>query len=223
MATSALNKFFPGVRAPRNLNTINAVAENILVEQELETNGNVVFNSSLTVTDNITSLTGDIVTSSGSIISGTTLHSGTSIGSTTSITAGTYLNSAVVSVPLYNTGGGAVSYVTSNTDCDFFVNSTLGNLFIITAPAGCSLTHMNAYFNPVSSVPGNTATVNGTTMTLLFINNASQSITVNIGTSSIIKRTSNSVVVPSNNRYSIVFAGYSGVIVEVSRSGAMSA
>jgi len=117
----------------------------------------------------------------------------------------------------------AVSYNPLNSATDIFVDSTQGNIFIVTAPSGSSLSTIYLYFNTSPTVPGNISPVNGTMMTLLFVNNTSRTVTVNLGSGPIIKKTANTIVIPTNNRSNIVFAGYGNFIVEVSRSGSMAA
>ena len=53
-----LNNYFSGVKKPQlilsNVKSNNASFKNVLVENKLQTNGNVTFNSSLSVNNNIT-------------------------------------------------------------------------------------------------------------------------------------------------------------------------
>ena len=202
-----LNNYFSGVKKPQlilsNVKSNNASFKNVLVENKLQTNGNVTFNSSLSVNNNITTVVGDIT-------------SADSIHATTNLTSG------VVTVPLYNTGGGADPYNSANTAADVFVDSTQGNIFSITAPSGSSLVNIYLYFNTSPEIPENIPTVNGTIITVLFENLRNQIVTVHLNSGSIVKVTAETLVLPANGyRSNIVFAGYSTIITEVCRSGSM--
>ena len=65
-----LNNYFSGIKKPQlilsNVKSNNASFKNVLIENKLQTNGNVTFNSSLNVNNNITTVVGDI-TSADSI------------------------------------------------------------------------------------------------------------------------------------------------------------
>jgi len=196
-----MNNYFPGPRKSQ-VNLSNLTTKNATVKNKLIADGDVTFKSSLTVKDNIETLSGDI-TSGGFVHASTNLASG------------------VVVVDLYNTGGDASPYNPLNSSSDVFVDSTKGNIFSITAPSGSSLSSMYLYFNTSYTIPGTVASVNGTLMTILFLNSTSRTVTVNIS-GSIVKRTSNTIVIPSGNRSNIVFCAHSGIISEISRSGAMA-
>jgi len=197
-----MNNYYPGLRKSQ-VNLSNLTTKNATVKNKLITDGDVKFKSSLTVNDNIETVTGDI-TSGGFVHASTNLASG------------------VVVVDLFNTGGGAVAYNPLNSSTDVFVDSTKGNIFSITAPSGSSLSSMYLYFNSSYTVPETVAAENGTVMTILFLNSTSRTVTVNIS-GSLVKRTSNTIVIPSGNRSNIVFCAHSGIISEISRSGAMGA
>ena len=205
----SLNTYFTGVRKPHqknfsNITSNNATFKNTLVENKLQTKGDVTFNSSLSVDNDISTVIGDIISAG-------------------SINAGKFFTTGVVTVPLYNAGGGAVPYNPLNLGADVFVDSTLGNIFLITAPAGSSLTTMYLYFNTSAEIPGNIAPVNGTIMTILFTNLASQIVTVNITVGSIVKANSSTIAIPASGyRSNIVFSGYSSIITELCRSGVMT-
>jgi hypothetical protein len=208
-----LNNYFSGVRKPQlnvsNVTSTNATFKNTLIENKLQTNGDVKFNSSLIVNDDIDTLTGDI-------------RSAGSIYATTSLTSGKYVSSGVVTVPLYNTGGGANAYNSLNSSADAFIDSTKGNIFTITGPSGSSLANIYLYFNTSPDIPGNVATVNGTIMTILLNNSTSRSVTVHLNLGPIVKGTSDTIIIPSGTRSNIVFTGYSNIITEISRSGSMT-
>ena len=198
---SKMNNYFSGMRKPQ-INLSNITSTNALVQNKLQANGDVAFKSSLTVNDNIETLAGNI-TSAGYI------HSEN------------YIASGVVTVPLYNTGGGATEYNTLNSSADIFIDSTKGNIFSITAPSGSSLANLYIYFNTSPLIPGTIPAVNGTVMTILFHNLTNRIVTVNIS-GSVVKRTSNTITIPSLNRSNIVFVGHSNIISEISRSGSMA-
>lgn len=208
-----LNNHFSGVKKPQlNLSNVvskNATFENTLVENKLQTNGNVTFKSSLSVNNNITTVVGNIISAG-------------SVQATTNLRADKYITSGVVTVPLYNGGGGAVAYNPSNSSADVFIDSTKGNMFTITAPAGSSLADIYLYFNTSPLIPDNIAPVNGTILTVLFENLAFHTVIVHINRGSIVKVTDETMVIPANGyRSNIVFAGYSNIITEVCRSGSM--
>jgi hypothetical protein len=226
-----LNNHFSGVKKPQlNLSNVvskNATFENTLVENKLQTNGNVTFKSSLSVNNNISTVVGDII-SAGSVQAtnniSTVVGDITSAGSvlaTNNLRAGKYITSGVVTVPLYNTGGGSVAYNPLNSTADVFVDSTKGNIFIITAPEGSSLSTFFLYFNTSAEVPGNIAPVNGTILNVLFSNLTTRQVTVNLNAGPIVKVTSETLVIPAGNRSNIIFTGYSNIITEMCRSGSM--
>ena len=208
-----LNNYFSGIKKPQsilaNVTAKNATFKNALVENKLQTNGDVTFNSSLFVNNDINTLTGNIISAG-------------SVHATTNVRADKYITSGVVTVPLYNTGGNAVPYDPANSASDVFVDSTKGNIFTITAPSGSSLASIYLYFNTSAEVPGNIPTVTGTTMNILFVNFTSRIVTVHLNLGSLVKGTSETLVIPANGYISnIVFTGYSNIITEISRSGSM--
>lgn len=197
-----MNNYFPGLRNSQ-ANLSNLTSKNATVKNKLIADGDVIFKSSLTVNNNINTLTGDIT-------SGGFVH------------ASTNLASSVVPVTLYNSGGSATPYNPLNSVADIFVDSTKGNIFTVTGPSGSSLSTMYLYFNTDYTIPETASAVDGTIMTILFLNQTSRTVTVNIS-GSIVKRTSNTIVIPSGNRSNIVFAGHSNIISEICRSGTMAA
>jgi hypothetical protein len=202
-----MNNFFPGMRNSQlnlsNITSKNATFRNAVIQNNLETGGDSLFRSSVSVNDNLNTIVGDI-TSAGFVHANTSLSSG------------------VVPVTLFNTGGGAVEYNPLNSVADIFIDSSKGNIFTVTGPAGSSLASIYIYFNSDYEIPENSPSVDGSIMTVLFLNQTSRTVTVNIS-GSIVKRTSNTIVIPSGNRSNIVFAGHSNIISEISRSGAMAA
>ena len=209
----SLNNYFSGIRKPQlniyNVTSTRGAFKNLLVENKLQTNGDVVFNSSLSVNNNINTVVGNIISAG-------------SVHATTNVRADKYLTTGVVTVPLYNSGGSAVPYNHANTVADVFIDSTQGNIFSITAPQGSSLTTIYVYFNTSPEIPGTVPTVNGTVMNVLFENLASQIVTVHFSSGSIVKTTSDTLVIPASGyRSNIAFAGYSNIITELCRSGSM--
>lgn len=202
-----MNNYFPGMRKPQlnlsNITSKNSTFKNALIQNKLETDGEVTFRSSLSVNNNIDTVVGNI-TSAGYVHATTSLSSG------------------VVPVTLFNAGGGSDPYNPANSVADIFIDSTKGNIFSVTGPSGSSLANIYIYFNTDYEIPETAPTVDGTVMTILFRNQTSRTVTVNIS-GSIVKRTSNTIVIPSGNRSNIVFAGYDNTISEISRSGAMAA
>ena len=197
-----MNNYFPGLRKSQ-VNLSNLTTKNATVKNKLVADDDVTFKSSLSVNNNIDTVVGDI-TSAGYVHANTSLTSG------------------VVPVTLYNSGGDATPYNPLNSVADIFVDSTKGNIFTVTGPSGSSLSTMYLYFNTDYTIPQTASALDGTIMTVLFLNQTSRTVTVNIS-GSIVKRTSNTIVIPSGNRSNIVFAGYSNIISEISRSGAMAA
>lgn len=171
-------------------------------------------------------LTNGPIESTQSLTAGTSVVAGTSISAGTSIVAGTYLASRQINVPLYNAGGGASPYNPANSVSDVFIDSTAGNVFVITAPSGSALTNIYVYFNPSPLVPGDVAPVNGSLMTLIFVNGANRAVNVNLNGGTLVKRTNNTLVLPdgdpSPTLSNIVFAGANGYAIEISRSGIMA-
>ena len=159
-----------------------------------------------------------------SLTAGTSLSTGTSVSAGTSVVAGTYVASRQINVPLYNAGGGAVPYNPLNSVADVFINSTAGNVFVITAPSGSALANIYVYFNPSPLIPGDVPPVNGSLMTLIFVNGANRAVTVNI-TGAVVKRTANTLVlsigVPNPTVSTIMFAGANNFAIELNRSGPM--
>jgi len=202
-----MNNYFQGISKPQlnlsNITSKNSTFKNAIIQNKLETNGEVTFKSSLSVNNDIDTVVGNI-TSAGYV------HAKTS------------LSSHVVPVSLFNAGGGAAPYNPLNSVADIFIDSSKGNIFTVTGPSGSSLANIYLYFNTDYEIPENAPSVDGTIMTVLFLNQTSRTVTVNIS-GSIVKRTSNTIVIPSGNRSNIVFAGHSNIISEISRSGAMAA
>lgn len=159
------------------------------------------------------------------VLTNGTIESTQSVTAGTSITAGTYLASRQVNVPLYNRGGGASPYNGANTAADVFIDFTAGNVFVITAPAISSIANIYVYFNPNSTFPGDAIPVNGTVMTLIFVNGANRAVTVNFS-GPVVKRTSNTLVLPDGDPArtcsTIMFASANNYIIELNRSGAMA-
>lgn len=170
-------------------------------------------------------LTNGTIESTQSITAGTSLVAGTSVSAATSVVAGTYLASRQVNVPLYNAGGGASPYNPLNTVSDVFIDYTAGNVFVITAPTGSSLTNIYVYFNTSPLVPGDAPVQNGTVLTLIFVNGANRSVNVNFG-GPVVKRTSNTLVLPDGDPSptcsNIMFAAANNYIIELNRSGVMA-
>ena len=159
------------------------------------------------------------------VLTNGTIESTQSVTAGTSIVAGTYLASKQVNVPLYNAGGGASPYNGANTVADVFIDFTAGNVFVITAPAGSSIANIYVYFNPNPTFPGDAIPVNGTVMTLIFVNGANRAVTVNFS-GPVVKRTSNTLVLPDGDPSptvsNIMFASANNYIIELNRSGAMA-
>lgn len=137
-----------------------------------------------------------------------------------------YLASNMVNVPLYNTGGGAVPYDVLNSAADVFVDSTKGNIFVITVPRGCAMSNFYIYFNSSPLVPGDIPQVNGSVLTIILINGANRIVTANIGNGGgIVKRTSNTLSLPDGDPNisvsNIMFACANNYVIELNRSGAM--
>jgi hypothetical protein len=170
-------------------------------------------------------LTNGPIETTSTLRAGTSVVAGTSLSTGTSITAGTYLASRQINVPLYNLGGSAVPYNILNSSADVFIDSTAGNIFVITAPAGSELGNIYVYFNPSPLIPGDVAPVNGSLMTLIFVNGADRNVTVNFS-GTVVKRTSNTLVLPdgapSPTVSNIMFAGANNFAIELNRSGAMA-
>lgn len=170
---------------------------------------------------------GNGVLTNGPLETTSTVTSGSSITAGSSVTAGTYLASKQVNVPLYNTGGGAVPYNPANSAADVFIDYTAGNVFVITAPAGSSITTIWVNFNPNPLFPGDIPAVNGTVMTLICVNRANRAVNVSFDyfNRGIVKRTSNTLVLPDGDPNPIVsnimFAGANNYIIELNRSGVM--
>jgi hypothetical protein len=147
-----------------------------------------------------------------------------SIKAGTSLVAGTYLASRQINVALYNAGGNSVPYTSTNTIVDVFIDATAGNVFVISTPRGSSLTNIYVYFNSNTSVPVSVAPVNGSLMTLIFVNYVNNPVNVNFG--GIIKRTSNTIVLPDGDPTpqisNIMFASANNYIIELNRSGVMA-
>lgn len=138
-----------------------------------------------------------------------------------------YLASNVVNVPLYNAGGNAVPYNPANTTIDVFVDSTKGNIFVITVPRGCAATNVYVYFNTSPLVPGDVPGVNGSLLTIILVNAANRQVVANFGSGSgIVKRTANTLVLPDGDPTrmvsNIMFACANNYIIELNRSGVMS-
>jgi hypothetical protein len=170
-------------------------------------------------------LTNGTIETTQSVTAGTSVVAGTSVTAGTSVVAGTYLASRQVNVPLYNTGGTAVAYNPINISADVFIDYTAGNVFVITAPSGSSLTNIYVYFNPNPLVPGNVPVQNGVVLTLIFVNGANRIVNVNFS-GPIVKRTSNTLALPDGDPNptisNIMFASANGVIIELNRSGSMA-
>ena len=210
----AFNNYFSGLKKPQqnylsNVTSRNAYFKNAFFQNKLQANGAATFKSSLSVNNNITTVVGNIISAG-------------SVEATNNLKANKYITSGVVTVPLYNTGGGADAYNTANSSADVFVDSTQGNIFTITAPSGSSLATIYLYFNTSAEIPDTTEPVNGTILNVLFENLTSRIVTVNISSGSILKVTSGTLIIPANGyRSNIVFAGYSNIITELCRSGSM--
>ena len=170
-------------------------------------------------------LTNGSIETTQSVTAGTSVNAGTSVSAGTSITAGTYLASRQINVPLYNTGGGATPYNPLNSNADVFINFTAANVFVITAPTSSAVANINVYFNTSPLVPGDIPAVNGTVMTLIFVNGANRAVNV-VFTGAIVKRTSNNIVLPDGDPSptvsTIMFAGANNYIIELNRSGSMA-
>jgi hypothetical protein len=162
------------------------------------------------------------------VLTNGTIETTQSVRAGTSVVAGTYLASKQINVPLYNTGGGAVAYNTGNSQCDVFIDYTAGNVFVITAPASSALTNINVYFNTSNLIPGDIPALNGTVMTLIFVNGANRIVTATFGAGagSIVRRTSNTISLPDGDpnptMSNIMFAAANGYIIELNRSGSMA-
>jgi hypothetical protein len=170
-------------------------------------------------------LTNGTIETTQSVRAGTSVIAGTSVAAGTSVVAGTYLASRQINVPLYNTGGGATPYNPLNSSSDVFIDYTAGNVFVITAPTGSSLSNIFVYFNTSPIVPGDVPVQNGTVLTLIFVNGANRIVNVNFS-GNIVKRTSNALVLPDGDpaptMSNIMFAGANNYIIELNRSGAMA-
>ena len=170
-------------------------------------------------------LTNGTIETTQSVKAGTSIVAGTTLAAGTNVIAGTYLASRQVNVPLYNTGGGAVTYNPGNSSSDVFIDYTAGNVFVITAPTGSNLTDIYVYFKTSPLIPGNAPVQNGTVLTLIFVNGANRIVNVNFS-GPIVKRTSNTLVLPdgdpSPTMSNIMFAGANNYIIELNRSGVMA-
>jgi len=170
-------------------------------------------------------LTNGTIETTQSVTAGTTVNAGDSVNAGTRVVAGTYLASKQVNVPLYNTGGGATPYNSLNSNADVFINFTAANVFVITAPTSSAVATINVYFNTSPLVPGDIPAVNGTVMTLIFVNGANRAVNV-VFTGAIVKRTSNTLVLPDGDPSptvsNIMFAGANNYIIELNRSGTMA-
>jgi len=170
-------------------------------------------------------LTNGSIETTQSVKAGTSIVAGTTLAAGTNIIAGTYLASRQVNVPLYNAGGAAQPYNPANPAADVFIDYTAGNVFVVTAPAGSALANIYVYFNTNPAVPGDVPIQNGVVLTLIFVNGANRILGVNFG-GSIVKRTSNNIVLPDGDpaptMSNIMFAGANNFIIELNRSGTMA-